>query len=211
MSISKHIDILQVGAHIGNTENDPIFKKDLTDKSLILIEPVPYLFNGLVHNYKAKQVKADIELLNIAVSDKEGTLELYVPSPTCDFTKLPWWMSQLASTTDEHFKNHNLLERFPELKLDKISVPCKTLNSIIKERNITSIDTLITDTEGHDYAILRALDLSLVKPKNIIFEHKYMDGTYKRGENFVDLTQHFYRNGYEFVKDDDEDIYLRLK
>ena len=85
------------------------------------------------------------------------------------------------------------------------------MNSIIKERNITSIDTLITDTEGHDYAILRALDLSLVKPKNIIFEHKYMDGTYKRGENFVDLTQHFYRNGYEFVKDDDEDIYLRLK
>lgn len=210
MSVSIHIDILQVGSHIGNTDNDPIYKLDLTGKSIILIEPVPYLFNILVHNYKYKYKNANtnIEAMNIAISDYDGMIEIYAPSPECKINELPWFVTQMCSTTTEHFINHNFFERFPELKLEKYTVPCKTLNTIIRERNINSIDTLITDTEGHDYTILKALDLNLVKPKNIIFEHKYMDGTYKRGEKFNDLIKHFLENGYKIVKEDEEDIYL---
>jgi hypothetical protein len=135
---------------------------------------------------------------------------MYVPSKDCDFYNLPYWISQMGSVTDIHFHNHNLLNRFPEFKIEKINVQCKSLNTIIKERNIASIDYLIVDTEGHDYAILRAIDFSIVKPNNIIFEHKYMDGTYIRGNNFIDLTNYFLTNGYKIIKEDDEDIYFSL-
>ena len=210
--MKKHIDIIQIGAHIGYSTNDPIYSKNLNNKSIILIEPVPFLFNILVHNYKikCKNENIDVTFLNLAVSNKDGTIDMYAPSKNCNFDNLPYWLSQMGSVTDEHFHNHNLFDRFPDFKVEKINVQCKTLNTIIKENNISSIDTLIVDTEGHDYAILRALDLSYIKPKNIIFEHKYMDGTYKRGKNFMDLTNYLINNGYKFVKEDEEDIYFTL-
>jgi hypothetical protein len=43
--------IIQVGSHIGNTENDMIFNNINPDFEYILIEPVPYLFNQLKENY----------------------------------------------------------------------------------------------------------------------------------------------------------------
>jgi FkbM family methyltransferase len=210
--MGKHIDILQIGAHIGNTINDPIYNTNLDNKSIILIEPIPFLYDILVHNYKVKCVKENINvnILNIAISDKDGYVDIYAPSSTCDFSKLPYWISQLGSVTNEHQLNHNLFERFPEFKVDKITVQCKTLNTLIKENYISSIDTLLVDTEGHDYTILKAFDLNILKPKSIVFEHKYMDGTYKRGDNYNELLKHFIDNGYKFIKEDDEDTYLSL-
>jgi FkbM family methyltransferase len=210
--MGNHIDILQIGAHIGNSINDPIYNKSLNNKSLILIEPIPFLFKILVHNYKVKSNNENIEYecLNIAISDKDGYIDIFAPSESCKYDNLPFWISQLGSTTVEHFQNHNIFKRFPDFKVDKIKVVCKSLNTLIKEKNITSIDTLLIDTEGHDYTILRALDLSIIKPKNIVFENKYMDGTFKKGNNYNDLTNYFINNGYKIVKEDEEDTYLEL-
>ena len=48
--------IIQIGSHIGNTVNDPIFNSVNNNTILILVEPVPYLFNILKNNYKSKFV-----------------------------------------------------------------------------------------------------------------------------------------------------------
>ena len=108
--MSKHIDILQIGAHIGNSLNDPLYNTCLNNKSLILIEPVPFLFDILVHNYKVKckTENINVECLNIAVSDKDGFIDMYAPSNKCNLSILPYWISQLGSMTDEHFHNHNI-------------------------------------------------------------------------------------------------------
>jgi hypothetical protein len=42
--------IIQIGSHVGNTCNDPIFNIVDNDTNLILVEPVPYLFEQL--NYR---------------------------------------------------------------------------------------------------------------------------------------------------------------
>ncbi len=39
--------IIQIGSHVGNTCNDPIFNIVDNDTNLILVEPVPYLFEQL--------------------------------------------------------------------------------------------------------------------------------------------------------------------
>jgi|694.fasta_scaffold110941_3 hypothetical protein len=62
----NHCDIFQIGAHIGNSHNDPIFHTDLQDKSLVLIEPIPFLFDILKHNYSIKPT-SKINFLNVGV------------------------------------------------------------------------------------------------------------------------------------------------
>ena len=76
--------------------------------------------------------------------------------------------------------------------------------------DIGSIDYLCIDTEGHDYEILSDLDLQLLKPKNIVFENKHMDGIFMKNSKYASLMAHFRNNGYEVVFEDGEDTHIRL-
>ena len=196
---------IQIGAHIGNTNNDFVFNNIKDNMTYILIEPVPYLFEQLSNNYKNKK---NIILLNIAISNYEGNLDLYVPSEKNNFNQLPSWANQLASVNENH-----LTEHIPGLIVDKITVECKTINQVIKEYNICNIDSIYIDTEGHDYDILMDLDLSKIKPHNIIFENKHMDGTnsflLENRPKYNSLLNYFYSNNYILVKETSEDTFLK--
>lgn len=200
-----HIDFLQIGAHVGRSPNDHLFSKTMDGKHLILIEPVPYLFETLKQNYRLRAQNNTIDFYNIAISDHDGSLTLYVPSADNNFSCFPFWASQLASTNPDHIKAH-----LPDLKVDCIKVVCTSLNSLIRLKNITSIDALYIDTEGHDYDILMAYDLSLVKPKSIQFENKHMDGIFIKGPKYQELLAHFAAHGYTVVDEGIEDTQLRL-
>jgi O-methyltransferase len=200
--------IIQVGSHIGNTSNDYLFNKINPNFKYIMIEPVPYLFNQLKENYKSYN---NITFLNIAISNYDGVLDLYIPSEKNDFTKMVSWASQLSSVNKDHISYH-----VPECIIEKISVECKTLNILIKEFNIKEIEYLYTDTEGHDYDILMDLDLSYIKPKNIIFENKHMDGTKNTLDindcsKYLNLLNHFEKNTYILENQTLEDTHIKLK
>tara|TARA_B100000686_G_C16792560_1_gene979821 strand:- start:2028 stop:3641 length:1614 start_codon:yes stop_codon:yes gene_type:complete len=206
---SKQKYIIQVGAHIGNTSNDKLFNNIDQNIIYILIEPVPYLYKQLVENYKNK---ANVILLNIAISNKTEPLTLYIPSEKNNFSKLPFWASQLASVNKDHLNIH-----IPELIVEQISVECKTLNDIIKEYKIENLEAIYTDTEGHDYEILMDLDLDLLSalPKTIFFEHKHLDGTNSFNLNerpkYFKLLEKFKSVGYYINNQDWEDCELKLK
>lgn len=207
----RKVDILQVGSHIGNTGNDPIFSNIENYNDIILVEPVPYLFGQLKNNYKMKRNFNTITFLNLAVSNHNGTTDLYVPSQSNNFNNLVSWTNQLASVNEAHIKTF-----VPECIVEKIAVETKTLNSLIKEYNIESIENLFTDTEGHDYEILMDLDLSKLKPKNIWFENKHMDGPKhifdkNNCPRYNELIKHFLEHGYEIVFENSEDTHIRLK
>ena len=192
-----NIDYLQIGAHIGNSDNDPIYKLDLQNKNIILIEPVPFLFEILKHNYKEKINKNKIEFLKIAVSYYDGEINMTVPCSDNDFNAYPYFLNQMSSTTDRYIKEFNFQERFPNFKFEKISVTCKKLKTIILEQGITSIEHLIIDAEGHDEIILRSFDFS-VKPKYITFENCYI-------ENYTDFIRYILSHGYKIVSENKED------
>ena len=202
---SNHNYIIQIGSNTGNTDNDLLFNNIKPDLQYILIEPVPYLFNSLVENYKAY---TNVTCLNIAISNKNGTLDLYAPSQDNNFLNLVSYAPQLASVNPNHI--HTFV---PECKVEKITVKCKTLNKLIEEFSIEHIDTLITDTEGHDYDILMDLNLS-VKPRTIIFENKHMDGPkhsldVQNAPNYYKLLNHFKSYGYSVVKETNEDTHIQ--
>lgn len=200
-----YVDYFQVGAHVGPSNEDALFNINLENKTLILIEPVPYLFTQLKDNYSKKASTNNVIFKNIAVSNTDSILQLYIPSPLNNWSNYPSWASQLASVNEEHIKKH-----LPYLLVDRINVQCYRLNTLIKDMNISSIEHLLVDTEGHDYDILMDLNLSILKPRNITFENKHMDGVFVKGERYNKLLEHFIRNGYIKVKDEGDNTIIRL-
>jgi len=197
--------IIQIGSHIGNTENDPIFKIVNSTTKMILVEPVPHLFKQLQDNYKIKfQNLANITFINKAVSNFVGEIEMTVPSYDNDYSQFPTWASQLASINPLHVHAH-----LPNLKVNKIQVETTTLDDIIKEYNVEEIYLLQTDTEGHDYTILMNYSF-IIKPQKIVFEHKHMDGFCTVGQKYIELSKKLLSMGYTKKYKNTEDTMFEL-
>jgi len=197
--------IIQIGSHIGNTINDPIFKEIDNTTKLILVEPVPQLFNRLQSNYKAKLGDiTNVLFINKAVSDFVGEIDLIIPSDKNDFSNLPHWITQLSSVNPDHAKSH-----FPNLILDTIKVQTTTIDEMIKEYNITEIELLHTDTEGHDYTILMNYSFK-IKPKRVLFEHFHMDGVFTVGNKYEELSNRLILLGYTKLYQNKEDTLFEL-
>ena len=197
--------IIQIGSHVGNTCNDPIFSIVDNNTNLILVEPVPFLFEQLKNNYNKKfENNHNIIFINKAVSNFIGEIEMTIPSEKNDFSKLPFWASQLASVNNDHALGH-----ISNLLVEQIIVKTTTINEIVKEFNITQIDLLHTDTEGHDYTILMNYNFE-VKPKQIMFEHKHMDGLFKIGIKYDELSNKLLSLGYKKTKQNSEDTTFQL-
>jgi FkbM family methyltransferase len=196
--------IIQIGSHVGNTCNDPIFNIVDNDTKLILVEPVPYLFEQLKKNYNEKFENNNIIFINKAVSNFIGEIEMTIPSENNDYSNLPFWASQLASVNSDHATGH-----INSLLVEKIIVETTTINQIVKEYNITQIDLLHTDTEGHDYTILMNYNFE-IKPNLIIFEHKHMDGLFKTGIKYAELLNKLGYLGYKLIEQNSEDTILKL-
>jgi FkbM family methyltransferase len=198
--------VIQIGSHIGNTKNDPLFASVDETTRLILVEPVPYLFEELKKNYERKMNGAtnNIVFINKAVSNFIGEIELTIVSPKNDFDKFPPWASQLSSINTTHIKSH-----LPNLMMETRKVPTTTLDAIIAENGITEIELLQTDTEGHDYVILMNYTYN-VKPKRIMFEHKHMDGTFLTGEHYSECLAFLQGMNYKMLYQDTEDTLMEL-
>ncbi len=197
--------IIQIGSHVGNTSNDPIFNIVDKDTKLILVEPVPFLFKQLKNNYNKKFYNNhNIIFINKAVSNFIGEIEMTIPSEKNDFSKLPFWASQLASVNKDHALGH-----IHNLLVEKITVKTTTINEIVKEYNIREIDLLHTDTEGHDYTILMNYNFE-IKPKQIMFEHKHMDGLFKVGIKYDELSNKLLSLGYKKIQQNSEDTTFKL-
>jgi FkbM family methyltransferase len=197
--------IIQIGSHVGNTSNDPIFNLVDNKTNLILVEPVPFLFKQLKINYNKKfKNNKNIIFINKAVSDFIGKIEMTVPSEKNDFSKLPFWASQLGSVNNDHAVGH-----ISNLLVEKINVETTTINEIVKEYNIKQIDLLHTDTEGHDYTILMNYNFE-IKPKQIMFEHKHMDGLFTIGIKYDKLSNKLLSLGYKKIQQNSEDTTFEL-
>ena len=127
-----------------------------------------------------------------------------IPSEKNDFSQFPGWASQLASVNNDHALGH-----ISNLIVEKINVKTTTINEIVKEYNITQIDLLHTDTEGHDYTILMHYNFE-IKPKQIMFEHKHMDGLFKVGIKYTELSNKLLSIGYKKINQNSEDTVFEL-
>ena len=75
-----------------------------------------------------------------------------------------------------------------EVEIESISLKCKTLRQLFEEYGVSFIECLRVDTEGHDFEILKTLNSTDVRPREIICERKHMDGTFNCGARYEELV-----------------------
>jgi FkbM family methyltransferase len=139
----------------------------------VMVEPVPYVFERLRANY------ADVDgvaLENAAIADRDGQLPFFHlrdASPE-ERAGLPDWYDGVGSFDRQAILSHapqmpDIAERIVELE-----VPALTFASLLARHGIERPDLVVIDTEGHDWEIIKSIDLSAHGPRLLIFEHFHL-------------------------------------
>ena len=197
--------ILKIGAFKGNVPNDTIFSTINTNSKVIFVEPVPSYYYELKDNYNRKFPNNTFIYLNNAVSNKQEKMQIYYPSKTNDYTKLPWWIDQLASSNQKHCENHGYT-----LDLDMITINAITVKQIIDYCNIKTLFCLMIDTEGNDFKILMSIDFNQFKPFYIVFENMHLTSYHNRGENYNILLDYLSQFGYKLIGENESDTIVSI-
>jgi FkbM family methyltransferase len=148
---NSNVFFIQIGANDGISV-DPINK--LIKKynwGGILFEPGEDAFRELQKNYQ--DVK-NLTFVNAAVSNYDGFGSLFCGTTTPHFT-----------LNSQKAKDMFCVE--PVAKEVQIVSP----KSIIEKYNVTKLDLLQIDAEGHDFTIIKAFPFNVLKPSVIRFEY----------------------------------------
>lgn len=167
--LNKKVSFAQVGANDGES-NDLISQYAIPDQwEGVLIEPVPHLYDKLVERYKNNH---HIECKNIALSDHEGTAKFYFLDVSGD-ENLPSWADEVGSFHLDIIKKHKAIPNLEE-RIRSIDVKTQTFEKMLDETKLSKVDLILIDTEGHDYMVLKTIDLKKIKPKVIVWEYIHL-------------------------------------
>ncbi len=178
---------LQIGANDG-VSFDPIYP--LT-KELNLVgycfEPIQEYYSQLKNNYADN---LNIQPFQFAVGIKNADVLLYKVKSS-SLLKYPKWAK---GTSTLEISNLNSLG----IKLDDVEneeVKMITYSKALKLCQIDCPNLLIIDTEGHDIAIIRSIDLNVHRPDIIMFEHFFSERKL-RSEDFQEVLDKLFAAGY---------------
>ena len=194
--------LVVLGAHIGIHIKDEISK--IKDSSILLVEPVPHNISAIKENLKEFK---NVHLEPVAVASVRETKDFFFVKATSINKLKKHWASGIGSFNKNHLLNHRT-KRFliEEDDIDKIPIKTVKFEDLIEKYSITEIDKILIDIEGHEYEILRDMDLKKVRINSILFEYKHFDGYQKTGEKLEEILKKFEENNYKTSKVDEENI-----
>ena len=181
------IDVIAIGANVGNTDNDPVWSILLKDNHLTayLIEPNPKAYEKLVENCKPFP---NVKCFNLAVANTDGTALLYV-----DNYHNSEGVSQHASCSYEQIMHDHSEDEFLPT-----AVECKqvTLHSFLKGEGIEDQDIklLVIDTEGYDEQIIKSINFDLVKVNAVIFEYSHIGGPHAANTERMSKIANYFKS-----------------
>ena len=130
----------------------------------ILVEPLPHVFARLEANLGGR---AGIVCENVAIADRDGTLPFF-HAPDDGRLKFADLLGSLSRATLEAHAEHL------EGEIAQTTVPTLTFDSLCARHAVDALDLLVIDTEGHDWEILRTVDLPRYAPRLIVYEHFHL-------------------------------------
>jgi FkbM family methyltransferase len=89
------------------------------------------------------------------------------------------------------------MEKIVEIK-EIIPIECTTINSILEEHNLSSIDFLKTDIEGLDFEIIKSIEDKLSRI-NVIKSEIRFNPFYESEKPFYEICQYLANHGFEFI------------
>jgi FkbM family methyltransferase len=159
-------NIIQIGAYVGDTENDPLarFIKETMPRHrgarAILVEPVAPFFERLKDNYKGIP---GLFFENVAIAETAGKREFHRLAVDPTEYGFPEWVAQLGSLRsdrmtslwDKYENQAEIQEFFMKHKTCDI-VDCVTIDYILSKYSIVAPDMIQIDTEGYASVATRA-------------------------------------------------------
>ena len=117
------------------------------------------------------------------------------------------WASGIGSFDKQHILNHrNKRFKVTDEDIEIIKIEFITFDDLIKNYSIKSIEKLQIDVEGAEYKILSSINFSKIDIKEILFESKHFDGTFKEGKKLLEIEKKLTSFGYKLHKLNDENI-----
>jgi FkbM family methyltransferase len=201
--------ILDIGANIG--QSAVAFRNAFPVARIVSVEPDPSAFEQLTANTMEMH---GVERIQSAVGDAPGEAKFYRNQSDQTNSLLP-----NAAGAEDFLVSAELIKPIGE-----IVVPVTTIDEICRERGITEVDLLKTDTQGYEQKVLDGAKALLerrgVKAIYIevcfvpmyegqpLFQHLY-DYLYLRGYRLVEIYEssfatHFYQVGGNalFIRED---------
>jgi len=149
-----------------------------------------------------KTVPYDVDVFNMAISNYDGELDFVTAEPSYDDAGYDWKHGMGHVASSNHDGNRMMEDPRNDHFIGKtIKIGCLTLDSFIRVNDISKIDFLKIDVEGHEKNILEGFSWS-VKPSFLKIEHFHSD------KEFIQNV--LIDNGY-FIFTENYDIYGILK
>lgn len=173
-----HYSLVLVGAHNG-AKTLPLIKESALLGRVLLVEPVPFLCEAL--RAAVKDIP-NVSVANVCVALEDGMVEF--SAPTARANEVLPGADQLGSMNSSHAAAHSqqLAGCF-----EVLAVESRTFASLLRDYDVTSVDTLFTDTEGYDCELLPDFPFDRVRPRVIVFEFKHSDGPFRVGPKLAGL------------------------
>ncbi len=197
------MNILQIGANKGNTDNDPVWKlcMDNYPKSLdwkmVFVEPNRVALDILKDNYLEKGfLPSAISCYYYGISDEHSNGILYIDNHIA---------GNLTSQHASLDKNHLIKMGHDEDAISELHITIYPLKSFLDVYR--DLDYLQIDTEGHDGKIILGVEsFTKYSVKLIEFEYCHLET-----EECKKVIAKLYNEGYEYVSKTHEDIIFKLK
>lgn len=187
---------------IGTSDFDTLLESLPHSYRGLSIEPMKYYLDRLPN-------LANNTKLNLAISNQDKNIDIYYVDPT-DIKKyeLPDWIKGCNSIGKPHSSVIKYLEdNYLTHIYKRDNITCLSFQSLIKKYNITEIDYLKIDTEGHDFTIIRNLLSTNIRPKKIRFE---ANSLYTEKE-IKEIIEELKLAGYILIQRTFDDIVVRKK
>jgi FkbM family methyltransferase len=192
---------------IGTCDFDTAHDIAQPGERVLLVEPVQYYLDRISN--RELQTKA-----NVAISAASGRVPIYyLPDVSIHLFDLPSWTRGCNSIGNRHPTVDYLLQQrnLPLNLVNKAEVEVITFRELCTRYQITEINKLKIDTEGHETFILPTV-LEMVKEGMYIEEIKFENQEVLGNKPFLDiLAQEFVKLGfYEITEVTDMDTTLRI-
>lgn len=139
----------------------------------IMVEPSPPFFKNIKKRASQSNYHYNLILENSVISNINGFVDFAVSKDVEGWQR---GISTVISDSHEGTCLYNLGNN-KEVSYDRvIKAPCLTLDTLLDKYNITSLDYLKVDTEGHELNIFKNYSWR-VKPNFLKIEKKHIDET----------------------------------
>lgn len=148
---------VEAGAHDGYSESNTYYLERIRGWRGVLVEPVPGNYDACRRNRPGSRV------FNCALVSRSFGHD----HVTVNFADRMTWTDGALNAGEEQLSRANLA---PKFSLEKITVPARTLDSILLEAGVGKIDFFSLDVEGYELDVLDGFDLERFKPTFLLVE-----------------------------------------